>query len=190
MDEINLDLLEKRIEALELKVFPAGDPSAIANKNQTITNILTQVQTFVTTALTCRETITSMLQCYGTLNEYLDPAGGADELEVEAKRHYILQLHPEIKDTLQTHTRILQNLLPYVESENISKVVEMTAQLEEASVSHLNLYGEWRDTMYKMVVALQNFTDIMSSIKVLFSQLDNTLTSLEYSLQPKFVTEE
>ncbi|XP_056644647.1 uncharacterized protein LOC130900078 isoform X1 [Diorhabda carinulata] len=187
MDPITI--LEKRIEALELQVFPSGDHSLIGIKTQTITNLLQETQTMITSALSCREAITSMLQHLVTINDYLDPSGGADELEVEAKRHYLLELYPELKNTIQS-IGTFETLLPYIDSINISKIVDLSSKLEELAVSNLSLYGECRDVTKKVLVALQNYNDISNSIIVLFAQLDTAVSNLEVALQPKFATEE
>ncbi|CAH1109234.1 unnamed protein product [Psylliodes chrysocephalus] len=182
-------VLEKRIEALELQVFPLGDHSQISNKTQTITDLLSETQTMIKSALHCRESITSMLQHLVIINDYLNPAGDADELEVEAKRQCLLELYPELKDTVQTIST-LESLLPFIDSINISKVVEFSGKLEEIALSNLKLYGECRDITKKVLVALQNYNDISNSIKLLFSQLDTAISNLENALQLRVVSEE
>lgn len=90
-----IDLLEKRIEALELQVLPK-EKSSLESKFQGITDILLQTQTMISSALSCRDAITSILRHIQTVNEYLDPCYGENDLEVEAKRHYLLELYPEV----------------------------------------------------------------------------------------------
>lgn len=90
-----IDLLEKRIEALELQVLPR-EKASLESKSQAITDLLLQTQTMISSALSCREAITSILQHMTTINDYLDPCNGENDLEVEAKRHYLLELYPEV----------------------------------------------------------------------------------------------
>lgn len=95
MDVDAIDLVEKRIEALERQILPKGpQPSNV--KFQPITDLLTQTQTMISSALSCREAITTTLQQLDTINSYLDPNNGENDLEVEAKRQYLLELYPEV----------------------------------------------------------------------------------------------
>lgn len=95
MDVDAIDLVEKRIEALERQILPKGpQPSNV--KFQPITDLLNQTQTMISSALSCREAITTTLQQLDTINNYLDPNNGENDLEVEAKRQYLLELYPEV----------------------------------------------------------------------------------------------
>ncbi|CAH1369256.1 hypothetical protein MTP99_010723 [Tenebrio molitor] len=185
----SLDFLEKRIEALELQILPKNPNFAIDDKTQEISDLLLQTQTMISSALSCREAITSILQHMTTINEYLDPSNGENELEVEAKRHYLLELYPELKDTVKLISTF-ENLTPYTDSESILKVTELTDKLESLAVYNLKIFEESQQVTQKTVCALQQYNDIISSIKVLFSQLDKAITDLEAALLPKFVTEE
>lgn len=186
MDAISL--LEKRIEALELQVLPSNG-TTLSTNSQTVTDLLFQTQTMITSALSCREAITSILQHMVTINEYLDPRNGANELEVEAKRHYLLELYPEIKDTVQTISGF-EKLVPFIDSTNIAKVTELAEKLQQLAVSNLTIYDESREVTLKVLKSLQEYNNITSSIKILFAQLDKAVSDLELALQPKFTTEE
>ncbi|CAH1984641.1 unnamed protein product [Acanthoscelides obtectus] len=183
-----IDLLEKRIAALELQVLPEN-PNSEANKTQTITDLLLQTQTMITSALSCREAITSILQHMTTINEYLDPSTEASELEVEAKRHYLLELYPELKGTVQIIGNF-ENLVPFIDSSNILKVVELSGKLEQYASNNLTLYEESRQVTMKVLNSLQQYNDIQTSLKTLFAQLDKAVNDLERALKPKFSTEE
>ncbi|XP_050306875.1 uncharacterized protein LOC126743705 [Anthonomus grandis grandis] len=183
-----IDILEKRIEALEVQVLPK-EKSTSENKCQAISDLLLQTQTMISSALTCREAITSILQHMTTINNYLDPCNGENDLEVEAKRHYLLELYPELKDTVQI-IGTFQNLLPYTNSDNITKITELADKLEQLTASNLGIYEENRVVTQNVLKALQQYNDISTSLKVVFAQLDRAITDLEVALQPKFVTEE
>lgn len=186
MDAISL--LEKRIEALELQVLPA-DRSSLSNETQTVTDLLLQTQTMIKSALSCREAITSILHHTVTINEYLDPSHGSSELEIEAKRHYLLELYPEIRETIQT-VGTFEKLIPFIDSTNITKLTELAEKLEHLAVTNLTLYDESREVTVKVLKSLQDYNDISMSIKLLFGQLDRAILELEEALKPKFVTEE
>ncbi|KAJ8917784.1 hypothetical protein NQ315_010690 [Exocentrus adspersus] len=163
-----IDLLEKRIEALELQVL-SKDTSA--SQTQAITDLLMQTHTMITSALSCREAITSILQHMTTINEYLDPSYGENVLEVEAKRHYLLELYPELKDTVKL-IGTFENLIPYADSANIVKVTELSEKLDRLAVNNLSIYEESVEVTQNVLASLQKYNDITGSIKVLFAQLD------------------
>ncbi|KAJ8971948.1 hypothetical protein NQ314_000465 [Rhamnusium bicolor] len=185
----SVDLLEKRIETLELLVLPKNF-TCFTNKNQAITDLLLQTYTMITSALSCREAIISILQHMTTINEYLDPTSGENILEVEAKRHYLLELYPELKDTVRL-IRSFENLLLYTDSGNILKITELSEKLDRLAVTNLNIYEESREVTQNILKSLQKYNDITGSIKILFAQLDNAMIDLESTLvQPMFTTEE
>ncbi|CAH0558243.1 unnamed protein product [Brassicogethes aeneus] len=181
-----LDILEKRITALELQVLPKNGE---INSAQAITELLLQTHNMLTSALSCREAISSILQHLSTINNYLDPNNGETELETEAKRQYLLECYPEIKETVQAIATI-GSLTSFTDSANIKKVTELSQKLEELSVSNLGIYEESRKCTENVVRTLQEYNDITSSIKMLFAQLDRAMTDIELSLIPKMKLEE
>lgn len=188
MDAI-INLLEKRIEALELQVLP-NDKTSLSSNNQTITDLLLQTQTMITSALSCREAITSILQLTGRINDYLDPTGwSSNELEVNAKRHFLLELYPEIKDMIHTIHNI-ETMVPFMDSVNITRVAESADKLQQLASSNLTMYDENREVTFRVLKSLQQYNDITSSLKILFAQIDKAVSDLENALQPQFVMEE
>ncbi|XP_060517476.1 dynactin subunit 3-like [Cylas formicarius] len=182
-----IDLLEKRIEALELKILPKD--KTLNLKSQSITDLLLHTQTMISSALSCRDAITSILQHMTTINEYLDPCNGESELEVEAKRHYLLELYPDLQDTVQL-IRTFENLVPFTDSVNITKITELSEKLDRLAVANLATYEESREVIQNVLKTLQQYNDITGSIKILFTQMDQAISDLEVALQPKFVSEE
>lgn len=181
-----LDLLEKRIAALELQVLPKNSDVA---GSQVITDLLMQTHTMLQSALSCRESITTILNYMNTINDYLDPNNGESELEIDAKRHALLELYPELKDTVQLVSTI-ESLTPYTDSSNIMKVTELSGKLEQLAVTNLGIYDENREYTHNVIKCLQQYNDITSSIKILFGQLDKAMTDLEIALEPKITAEE
>nr|CAI5830108.1 unnamed protein product [Callosobruchus analis] len=122
-----IDLLEKRIAALELQVLPENSNSE-ANKTQTITDLLIQTQTMITSALSCREAITSILQHMTTINEYLDPAlKPANSRELEQYAANNLSLYEESR---QVTMKVLNSLQQYNDIQTSLKT--LFAQLDQA----------------------------------------------------------
>lgn len=183
-----IDILEKRIEALELVVLPRENNSEIV-KNRAITDLLLQTQTMISSALSCREAITSILSHMTTINEYLDPTNGENELEVEAKRLYLLELYPELKETVQL-IATFESLIPYTDSTNILRINDLSDKLEQLAIANLSTYEESKKVTRKVLESLQLYSDVTGSIKLLFAQLDKAITDLEAALQPRFTCEE
>lgn len=182
-----IDLLEKRIAALELQVLPSD--ANFPKNNQKITDLLLQTQTMITSALSCRDIIVSILQHMVSINTYLDPAAGDNMLEVEAKRLYLLELYPELKDTI-IMISTLQESIKFIDSPNIMRVTELCGQLEQLAVKNLGTYEKSRDVTHKVLQAIQQYNDISHTIKLLFMKMDNIISELETALQPKLSHEE
>lgn len=183
-----IDSLEKRIKVLELQVLPL-DRSSLSRDTQSITDLLLQTQMMIKSALSCREAITSILHHTATINEYLNPNYGSNEIDVEAKRHYLLELYPEIREIVQTVSSF-EKLVTFIDSEKITKMVELADKLEHITFNNLTLYDESRQVTIKVLKSLQHYNDITTSIKLLFGSLDKAISELEEALQPKFITEE
>ncbi|KAJ8960426.1 hypothetical protein NQ318_013708 [Aromia moschata] len=166
-----IDLLEKRIEALELQVLPK-DKNDTIDKTHAITDLLLQTHTMITSALSCREAITSILQHMTTINEYLDPTNGENVLEVEAKRHYLLELYPELKDTVQL-IGTFESLVPYT---RFGK--------HRAGYRAIGKIGSTRRQQF------ENITILLIPLRYCLRSFDKAVTDLENALQPKFATEE
>lgn len=184
-----LDFLEKRIAALELQVLPKNPRFPNDGKTQDITEILLQTQTMISSALCCREAITSILQHMTTINSYLDPNNGESELEVEVKRHYLLELYPELKDIVKL-VSTFESLTAYADSEGIARATGLTNKLEDLAAFNLKMYEESQIVTNRTVDALQQYNDIITSIKVLFAQLDKGITDHEAALMPKLAKED
>nr|XP_023019176.1 dynactin subunit 3-like [Leptinotarsa decemlineata] len=180
MDPINL--LESRIENLEIQIF--GDKLPTTN-TKNVTSLLLETHAMITSALSCREVISSMLHHLSIINEYLDPNLGVDELEAETKRYHLLQLYSELKDTVQK-IGTLESLLPFIDSENIAKVTELSGNIEQLAVGNMNTYSECQEVTQNVLKSLRNYNEIISTIKILFADLDTEVSLLENSL----ITEE
>lgn len=176
----SIDLLEKRIATLELQVLPKAKDSL--GSSQVVTDLLLQTQTMVSSALSLREAITTILQRMTTINEYLDPSYGDNETQVEAKRCCLLELYPELKDTIQL-IGTFEELVPCADSKNFLKIMELLQKLEQFTISNLQAYDECGKVTQNVLEYLQKYNDITMSIKVLFAQLDKAVTDLEVALK-------
>lgn len=181
-----IDILEKRIKALELVILP-NEPETV--KNLAITDLLLQTQTMISSALSCREAITSILSHMNTINAYLDPTNGENDIEVETKRIYLLELYPELKELVHS-IGTFESLIPYTDPTNLLRVNDLSVKLEELAVANINIYEDNKIITKKVLESLQVYSDITSCIKLLFGQMDKAITDLEAALQVQFSSEE
>lgn len=183
-----IDSLEKRINALELQVLPTNR-CCLSPDTQSVTDLLFQTQIMIKSALSCREAITSVLYHTLTLNEYLNPNCGSNEVDAKSKHHYLLELYPEIRESGQA-VSTFEKLITFIDSEKIVKVTELAEKLENLTASNLTIYDKSREVTIKVLRSLQHYNDIITSIKLLFGSLDKAISELEEAFQDKFITEE
>ncbi|XP_018334783.1 uncharacterized protein LOC112905845 [Agrilus planipennis] len=175
-----IDLLEKRIAQLELSILPK-DIEEDVRKKHLVTDLLIQTHTMIATALSCREVVTSILQRMPEINDYLDPHYSENLLDTEQKKQYILELYPELKKTAELVVQF-QKVNPFAELVDIDKLED---RLELATISNADIYKESQEVTHNILKSMQQYNDIISTIKVLFMQLECSVSEIEKSLQSK-----
>lgn len=185
-DMTAIDSLEKRLEALENKVFAEKD---IIDKTRSITDQLLQTKVMISSALSLRESITSLLEKMPKINEYLDPTYSVNESETELKRQYVILLYPELKETAELLHRF-DDLKSMADSKAIVQISDSVGKLNELATANLALYEKSKDTTNNVIKALQTYNDITMSIRKLFANLDKSLTELEMLIHTKVKMEE
>lgn len=183
-----IDLLEKRIAALELEVLPLAKHADI-DKSQLVTDLLLQTHSMTATALSCREVITSILRRMEVINDYLNPSYCDTQLDIQDKRQYVLELYPEMKKTVQLVVEF-ERLKSFLDSPSIHNIPMLVNKLEQLTISNVNTYEECKEVTDRILQALQQYNDITMSIKILFAQLEQSITSIEISLQPRLAVDE
>ncbi|KRT84158.1 hypothetical protein AMK59_887 [Oryctes borbonicus] len=178
-----IDLLEKRIAALELQILPKEKDVEI-NKVQPIADLLIQTHTMIATALSCRDAISAILEKLPVINEYLNPMYSETELELEAKRQYVLELYPELKETAVLLTEF-DSVRDVTDSKVIARVSDLAEKLETMVHLTLDTYDECKSITKKVLESLQQYSDIIKTIKILFAQLEYNITEIEAILAPK-----
>lgn len=181
-----VDLLEKRLEALELQVL---GKKGSRGKAQDITELLIHTKMMIASALSLREVITSILEKMPKLNEYLDPSYSVNDLETEVKRQYVMLLYPELKETAELINKF-EFLKPVVDSKCILEISQSMEKLKELTAANISLYEESTKTTNDVLKALQAYNNITVSIRKLFAELEKSVAELESSLQPKVKMEE
>ncbi|KAF5270489.1 hypothetical protein FQA39_LY08367 [Lamprigera yunnana] len=178
-----IDYLEKRIAALELEVLPLAKDVGL-DKSQLIVDLLLQTHSMTTTALSCREVITSILRRMEIINDYLNPNYYDTQLEIKDKKQYILELYPEMKKSIRLVTDF-ENLCAFLDSSSINNIPALVDRLEKLTISNVNTYKECKEVTNKILQTLQQYNDITTSVKVLFAQLEESITNIEITLHSR-----
>lgn len=181
-----IELLERRIAALELEVLPL-DNNLDVDKSQLITDLLLQTHSMTTTALSCREVISTILNRMETINSFVNPTFCETQLDVENKKQYMLELYPEMQKTLQLVAEF-DCLKGFLDSPAIANIPTLVSKLEQLTLSNSGVYDECREVTNKIFCALQQYNDITTSIKMLFAQLEQSVMAIELSLDAKSIT--
>lgn len=181
-----IELLERRIAALELEVLPL-DANFEADKSQLITDLLLQTHSMTATALSCREVIGTILSRMEMINSFVNPTFCDSQLDVENKRQYMLELYPEMQKTLQLVSEF-DRLKGFLDSPVIANIPSLVNKLEQLTLSNTGVYDECKEVSNKILCALQQYNDITTSIRLLFGQLEQSVMAIEMSLDPTSVS--
>lgn len=182
-----IDLLERRIAALELKVLPL-ESTMEENASTSVADMLIQINTLISSALSCRDVVTAILNRMNELNEYLDPSFYENRMDTDAKRQFILAVYPEIKNYGESIQK-LKKLVPILDSEPLNNVPSLVPKLEQLTIANLNTQEENQQVSKNIANALQQYNDIIYCITRTFVQLEEVITQLELEMKPKVVVE-
>lgn len=183
-----IDLLEKRVADLELKLLPK-DRTREIDKSQVITDLLLQTHSMISTALSCRDVISTVLDKLTTINDYLDPNFAERISEVEEKRQYIITVYPQLKNYADL-IKDFKNLWQYIDSKNIHNITELTDKLQKLAIENINVYEESKIITTQILESLVKYNDILLSIRLLFAQLEANISAAEQSVKPKEFVDE
>lgn len=181
-----IDILERKIAALELKVLPMEKQEENIKLN--VTDMLLQINTLISAALSCREVVTAILNRMPELNRYLDPSFCEYQLTTESKRQFILAIYPEIKKYWESIQK-LKLLVPILDSEPLQNVPTLVPKLEHLTLSTLKLHEEGQQVSKSITEALQQYNDIISLISQTLIQFEELVTQFELQMRPRVVIE-
>lgn len=179
----SIDWLEKRIAALELAVLPQTKDVPI-DKSQIITELLLQTHSMTLTALSCREVITTVLKQVEMVNDYLNPNYSDIQLDLEDKRRYVLELYPEMQKTMQLVVDF-DRIKALLESPVVNNIPSLVEQLQKLTLSNISTYEECKEVNSTVLRLLQQYANITKSFKILFAQLEQSVTIVEEAMKPK-----
>ncbi|XP_045471933.1 uncharacterized protein LOC123678770 [Harmonia axyridis] len=183
----DLDILERRIAELERKIL--GNDVNAKNINTTVTDSLLQAQTMITSALSCRDAITTLMDSMTKLDEFLDPLYVAQMIDVECKMTYILEIHENLKKDYEM-LKAFEKLQGSIDSENINKLIDNEERIQLASLKSSEVDELGKTTTQNVIKILVGYNNMMKNIKLLFGQMNLLLSNLESGQQQSPESEE
>lgn len=178
MDPIGI--LERKIAALELKVLPLENISE-ENMSQSVTDMLLQINTLISSALSCREVVTAISNRMDELNTYLDPNIYGQSLDTDAKKQLMISIYPEIRKYAESIKK-MKTLVPVLNSQSINNVPSLITKLEQLSILHLDMQNESQIVSRYIIEAFQKYNYIIDSLTRIFVQFEEAVTHLEIDM--------
>ncbi|XP_076265323.1 dynactin 3, p24 subunit [Rhynchophorus ferrugineus] len=172
-----IDILESRIKAIEEQVLPR-EAIAAEEAQQSVSDLLVETETMINSALSCRKPISSILKRMNDINDFLDPLNGEGDLEIEAKKHYLLQLYPEFMEILKV-IQSFEGLIPLGAAGPLHRVSELSDKLHTTTADTLETYEECKNVTQEVLAALQKYNNVVNTVKLLFAQIDKVISDVE-----------
>ncbi|KAL3282209.1 hypothetical protein HHI36_005403 [Cryptolaemus montrouzieri] len=180
-------ILESRINVLENQII--GNCTEVEDV-MTVTEALLQAQTMISSALSCRDSITSVLDSMVIINEYLDPMYPEEMVDVDCKTTYLLEAYDALKYSYGVLGKSFKGFEKMLDSENIKKLVENGDRIETASAENIEIYEMSKAITQNVFKLLISYNDLMETIKMLFRQMNMLLSNMEIDEQPVINPEE
>lgn len=177
-----IDLLEKRLAALEVQVLPEKEAYLLFIPG--VVDLLIEAQTMIKTALSCRDVMSSIVEKLPLINAFLDPMHCENELELQTRRQYILEMTPELMQSASLLTR-LEMVKCFTDSKSITRIADLSEKLESVAVSSFTHYTGHKLLTEDVVNYVQMYNEVIKTIKELFAQFEFNLTEIEKALAPK-----
>ncbi|KAL8577282.1 hypothetical protein ACOMHN_062791 [Nucella lapillus] len=188
-DTAQLEVLEKRMTALESIVFGNADKDALYPKDkpprvQCIESLLV-LQNKVMAAVTGKKKLMQIHQNLPALRKYMDPAY-TDELGLsdDAKAEVILAE----EDYLRRVAAQLQSIKEQdemISSEHVKSVPKLSGKLQELSQIHIQQQDETAQVTEETARLIDSYNSVITTLSKMFVQWDAEVTKLEIQSQPK-----
>ncbi|XP_051172853.1 uncharacterized protein LOC127289119 [Leptopilina boulardi] len=182
----SLEILEERVAALEKQIYGNVSMSAAKEKfseTPVIENLL-NINTFISTALSGRESINTLINRLPELSNYLDSNFEDCDSQTDAKLEYILTSEAQIKENLRLLTEI-EKLNPVLEIESMKEAPELSKKLNTLSLNYLPMNEESKALNREIHDLFNNYNSIINSISETLIQMDSKITMAEIAATPK-----
>lgn len=182
------DILGKRMAELEKKIFGLEGRLKDADPlptNNVIDNLL-HVNTLISTALSGREKINTLMQRFPELQGYMDSDFEPTDLQTEVKLEYLLAMEPEIRDYAK-QLQQLKESLPVLEGDRFKNLPEMSEKLNNLSLKYIELGEEAEKVNAETRAMMSRYNEIITNISKSLITLDAEISDLEKAAEPKKV---
>lgn len=200
--EDTIDLLEKRIKALELQVLPQDNfditqfLSSAKSKKSTVVDLCVDTHTMIQSALSCRESIAAIIKRADLINSYLSPLeyldsctlDGQEDLSKESRTKYIIELYNEVKMIIG-YINEFKNLQKVLDKD-LPQVLTSVDKLQELYIKNSDLYEECQDVKFQILKTLQDYNNLCQEISAAFAGYDQQLSIIEQSMVKKTCVDE
>lgn len=181
-----LQKLEERVVVLEKQICGNISPSTAEKKfsETPVIESLVNINTYISSALSGRESTNALINRLPELNSYLDPNFEDCDSRTEAKLEYILASESQIKENLRILTE-LEKLKSVLEVDIIKDAPELSRKLNNLSLNYLKMDEDSKDLNKEIHDLFNSYNTIINTISEALIQLDSRITLAEEAAKPK-----
>ncbi|XP_076443903.1 dynactin subunit 3-like isoform X1 [Babylonia areolata] len=187
-DTAQLEVLEKRMTALETIVFGNADKDALYPKDkppqvQCIESLLV-LQNKIMAAVAGKKKLTQVYENLPALRQYMDPAY-TDELGLseEAKAEVIFA-EEEYLRRMASQLQTIKEQDDLLSSEHVKSVPKLSGKLQELSQVHIQQQDETAQVTEETARLIDSYNSVITTLSKMFIQWDAEITKLEIQSQP------
>ncbi|XP_076443904.1 dynactin subunit 3-like isoform X2 [Babylonia areolata] len=180
-DTAQLEVLEKRMTALETIVFGNADKDALYPK--CIESLLV-LQNKIMAAVAGKKKLTQVYENLPALRQYMDPAY-TDELGLseEAKAEVIFA-EEEYLRRMASQLQTIKEQDDLLSSEHVKSVPKLSGKLQELSQVHIQQQDETAQVTEETARLIDSYNSVITTLSKMFIQWDAEITKLEIQSQP------
>lgn len=184
------DILENRIAELEKKIFGLeGKPKDGSSASESsIVEQVEHVNTLISSALSGREKLNTLIQRLPELEEYSKTDFEPVDQDIAMKLEYILTMEPEIRENVRRLNK-LKELMPVLDSDRFNSVPEMSEKLASSSLRFIDLGNQASQVDEATKTMINRYNDIITNVSKTLIAMDADITLLEKEAEPKKVME-
>lgn len=181
----SLQILEERVAALEKQIYgnvSKSEAEETFSETPVIENLL-NVNTFISSALSGRESTNALINRLPELTNYLDPNFEDCGSQIDAKLEYILASESQIKENLRLLTEI-EKLNPSLEIESMKEAPELAKKLNNLTLNYLPLNEQSKALNSEIYDLFDKYNSIINSISETLIQMESRVTMAEIAAMP------
>ncbi|XP_014238968.1 uncharacterized protein LOC106660506 [Trichogramma pretiosum] len=180
------DVLEDRIAELEKRIYGLDMKKGIETSlpDSSIIDNYNSAYTLITSALSGREKINSLIQRLPELESFTETDFEPSDLNTDMKVEYILAVEPEIRQTVEQFNQ-LKELLSVLDSNSLSNLPEMEERLHKVSLKYIEIADDVEQVNSETREMISRYNEIMLNISKTLIILDDEVSKFEKAAEPK-----